>query len=98
MSIEKTIPLSGITALSQHEERQPQPTKIKKPVTTSDEKDPIFTLHLSGSSEKLLQSNDQDIRQQKVVQIRQKIESGELMFNAEKIADALIKLNTTIRD
>lgn len=98
MSIEKTAPLSGITALSQHEERQPQSTKVKKLATNNDEKDPIVTLSLSRSTETLLQSNDKDIREQKVEQIRQKIERGELMFNAEKIADILIELNTNKRD
>ncbi|PAV01263.1 flagellar biosynthesis anti-sigma factor FlgM [Arsenophonus sp. ENCA] len=73
------------------------PKKVKPPVT-SEEKDPIFTLSLSGSAEKLLQANDKDIRQPLVEQVRQKIERGELTVNAEKIADALIQLNTSIRD
>ncbi|QLK87209.1 flagellar biosynthesis anti-sigma factor FlgM [Arsenophonus endosymbiont of Aphis craccivora] len=97
MSIEKTTPLSGIAALSHHEEPQPQPKKVK-PSVTSDEKDPIFTLSLSGSAEKLLQASNKDIRQPLVEQVRQKIERGALTVNAEKIADALIQLNTSIRD
>lgn len=94
MSIEKTIPLSGIIALSQHEEPQPQQKKVKQSAT-SEQKDPIFTLSLSGAAEKLLQANDNDIREQKVEQIRQKIEGGKLTTDAEKIANALFKLNTS---
>ncbi|HGJ5857542.1 flagellar biosynthesis anti-sigma factor FlgM [Arsenophonus nasoniae] len=94
MSIEKTTPLSGITALSHHEEPQPQQKKVKQSAT-SEQKDPIFTLSLSGAAEKLLQANNKDIREQKVEQIRQKIEHGELTTDAEKIADVLIKLNTS---
>ncbi|HGJ5875292.1 MAG TPA: flagellar biosynthesis anti-sigma factor FlgM [Arsenophonus sp.] len=44
----------------------------------------MFTLRLSGSTEKLLQSNVKDIREQKVEQIQQKIENGKLMFMPKK--------------
>ncbi|WP_182853021.1 flagellar biosynthesis anti-sigma factor FlgM [Arsenophonus endosymbiont of Aleurodicus floccissimus] len=45
-----------------------------------------------------MQANDKDIRQPLVEQVRQKIERGELTVNAEKIADALLQLNTSICD
>ncbi|HGJ5875293.1 MAG TPA: hypothetical protein ACHBX0_01315 [Arsenophonus sp.] len=40
MGIEKTTPLSGIAALSHHEDPQPQSAKVKKSVTSNDEKIP----------------------------------------------------------
>lgn len=91
MSIERTQPALPISTVNAFQELNGKSKSENLSVqATADNKDSGTQVKLSPMAQKIKADSSQDINFERIAEIRSAMEAGELTFDADKIAHALV--------